>query len=73
MNLIAPLFLIVASAVIVPCHVIPGSGRLVDVDILELSESPGPGVGICCTSIGLGLRMVMELDLKVTLGMAERR
>ena len=27
----------------VACHVIPASGRLVDVDILELSESPWPG------------------------------
>ena len=30
-------------AVTVACHVIPASGRLVDVDIPELSESPWPG------------------------------
>ena len=60
-------------AVTVACHVIPVSGRLVDVDILELSESPWPGIGIFCTSMGLGRHMVKELDLKQTLGMAERR
>ena len=31
----------------VACHVIPVSGRLVDVDILELSKFQWPGVGIC--------------------------
>ena len=29
-------------AVTVACHVIPASGRLVDVDVPELSESPWP-------------------------------
>ena len=33
-------------AVTVACHVIPASGRLVDVDIPELSESPWPGLDI---------------------------
>ena len=33
-------------AVTVACHVIPASGRLVDVDIPELSESPWPGFDI---------------------------
>ena len=51
-------------------HVIPASGMLVEVDILEFLC---PGVGICHTSIGLELRMVKELDLKLTLGMTERR
>ena len=53
------------------CNV--ASGSLVDVDIPELSESPWPGVGIYHTSMGLGRRMGKELDLKLTLGMAERR
>ena len=48
-------------------------GSLVDVDIPELSESPGPGIDIFCASMGLGQRIVKELDLKLTLGMAERR
>ena len=61
------------SAVTVACHVIPASGRLVDVDIPELSESPWPGLDIFWTSMGLGRRIVKELDLKLTLGMAERR
>ena len=34
------------NAVTVACHVIPASGRLVDVDIPELSESPWPGLDI---------------------------
>ena len=34
--------------------VILASGRLVQVDILKLSEFPWPGVGTCHTSIGLG-------------------
>ena len=34
------------GAVTVACHVIPASGRLVDVDIPELSESPWPGLDI---------------------------
>ena len=34
------------NAVTVACHVIPASGRLVDVDIPELSESPWPGSDI---------------------------
>ena len=59
-------------AVTVACHVIPVSGRPVDVDILELSESPCSGVDIFYTNMGLGRRMVKELDLKLTLGMAER-
>ena len=33
-------------AVTVACHVILASGRLVDVDIPELSESPWPGSDI---------------------------
>ena len=49
------------------------SGSLVDVDIPELSESPWPGIDIFCTSMGLGRQIVKELDLKLTLGMAERR
>ena len=40
---------LIVTAVTVVCHVISASGRLVDVDILELSESPCSGVGICCT------------------------
>ena len=61
------------GAVTVTCLVIPASGRLVDVDILELSESSCYGAGICCTSMGRGRQMVKELDLKLTLGMAGRR
>ena len=60
----------------VACHVIPASGRLVDVDIPdipELSESPWPGFDIFCTSMGLGRQIEKELDLKLTLGMAEWR
>ena len=57
----------------VACHVIPASGRLVDVDIPELSESPWPGIDILCSSMGLGRQIVKALDLKLTLGMAERR
>ena len=53
------------------CNAAPGS--LVDVDISELSESSWPGIEIFCTSIGLGRQIVTELDLKLTLGMAERR
>ena len=34
------------GVVTVACHVIPASGRLVDVDIPELSESPWPGLDI---------------------------
>ena len=49
------------------------SGSLVDVDIPELSESPWPGIDIFCTSMGLGRWIVKELDLKLALGMAERR
>ena len=48
------------------------SGNLVEVDILELSKFPCRGVGICHTSIGLVLVM-KEIDLKLTMGMAERR
>ena len=47
------------------------SGSLVDVDIPELSESPWPGIDIFC--ISMGRQIVKELDLKLTLGMAERR
>ena len=36
----------IKKAVTVACHVIPASGRLVDVDIPELSESPWPGSDI---------------------------
>ena len=53
------------SAVTVACHVIPASGRLVDVDIPELSESPWPVLDIFWTS--MGRRIVKELDLKLTL------
>ena len=49
------------------------SGSLVDVDIPKLSESPWPGIYIFCTSMGLGRWIVKEFDLKLTLGMAERR
>ena len=49
-----------------PCNAL--SGSLVDVDIPELSESPWPGIDIFCTSM-----VVKELDLKLSLGMAERR
>ena len=57
----------------VACLVTPASGRLVDVDILELSESPCSGVDIFCTTMGLGDRYVVkELDLKLTLEMAEK-
>ena len=55
----------------VACHVIPASGRLVDVDIPKLSESPWPGIDIFCASMGLGQQIVKELDLKLALGMAE--
>ena len=44
------------------CHVIPASGRLVDVDIPELSESTWPGIGIFSTSMGLGRQIVEELE-----------
>ena len=49
--------------------VMQASGNQNEVDILELSMFPCHGVGICHTSIG----MVKDLDLKLTLGMAERR
>ena len=52
-------------AVTLAGHAIPASGRLVDVDILELSESPWPGFDFFCTSMVLGRQMVKELDLKV--------
>ena len=42
-------------------------------DILELSESPFSGVDIFCTSMELVQQMVNELDLKLTLGLIERR
>ena len=42
-------------------------------DILELSRFPCRGVSICHTSIELVLMMVKDIDLKLTLGMAERR
>ena len=45
----------------------------VDVDILELSESPCSGVDIFFTSMGLERQMVNELNLKLTLGLTERR
>ena len=57
----------------VACHVILASGRLVDVDILELSESPCSGADIFCASMGLGWQMVKELDLKLTMGVTERQ
>ena len=41
-------------AVTVACHVIPASGRLVDVDIPELSESPWPGFDIFLNQHGTG-------------------
>ena len=49
------------------------SGRLVAVDILELSQFPCPGVGISHSSMRLGLITAKELNLKLTLGMAETR
>ena len=55
----------------VVCHVITASGRLVDVDVLELSESLCSGIGIFCTSRGLERQMVKELDLILTLGLTE--
>ena len=55
------------------CHVIPASWRLVNVDILELTESPCSGVDIFCISMGLGRQMVKDLDLKLTLGLTESR
>ena len=61
-----------ARAATVACHVIPASGRLVDVDILELSEFSCSGAGICCTSMGLGQQMLKELDQKLTLEMDGR-
>ena len=42
-------------------------------NILKLSGFPCPGIGLCHSNIGRGLMMVKELDLKLTLGMAERR
>ena len=39
------------GAVTVACHVIPVSGRLVDGDILELSESPCSSIDFFCTSM----------------------
>ena len=51
--------------------VMQASGSLVDVDIPELSESPWPGIAILCTS--MGGQILKEFDLKLTLGMAERR
>ena len=45
----------------------------VEGDILELSRFPCHGVGSCHTSIELGLMMENEIDLKLTLGMDERR
>ena len=55
--------------------VIQAYGSLVEVDILQLSRFPCPCVDICDTIayIILGIRMANELDLKMTLGMAERR
>ena len=41
-------------AVNVVGHVIPAFGRLIDMNILELSESPWPSVGIFHTSTGTG-------------------
>ena len=38
----------------VACHVIPASGRLVNVDIPELSESPWPGIDIFLYQHGTG-------------------
>ena len=49
------------------------SGSLVDVAIPKLSESPWPGIDIFFTSMGLGRQIVKELDLKLTLGMVDRR
>ena len=55
------------------CHVIPVSGRLVDVDIPELSESPRPGFDIFCTSMGLERQMVNGIRPETDLGLTERR
>ena len=41
------------------------------VDILELSEFLSPDVGICQTNTRMG--MLKEIDLKMTLGMVEKR
>ena len=60
-------------AVTVTFHVIPVSGRLVDVDILELSESSCSAVDIFFSSMELERQMVKKLDLKLTLGLTERR
>ena len=49
------------------------SGNLVEVDILELSRFPCRGVGICQISIERVLMMAKEINLKLTLGMVERR
>ena len=53
--------------------VMQASGKLVEVDILELSRFPCCGVDIFYTSIVLVLMMVKEIDLKLTQGMSERR
>ena len=45
----------------------------VELNILELSRFPCFSFGIFQTGIGLGMMTVTEFDLKLTLGMAERR
>ena len=54
--------------------VMQASGSLVDVNIFwNCLEYPWPGDGIVHTSTALGWRRVKEFDLKLTLGMTERR
>ena len=49
------------------------SGRLVDVDIVELSRLPCRGFGIFHTIIVLGLVMVVEIYPKLRLGIIMRQ
>ena len=55
----------------VACHVIPASGRLVDVDIPELSESPWPGFDL--NQHGTWASDSEDIRPETALGMAERR
>ena len=48
-------------------------GKQALVDILDLSEVPWTLWGVYTPRSGLELRMVKELDLKLALGMNERR
>ena len=50
----------VTTAVTVACHIrVPGSGRVVDVDILELSESACSGVRTGAAADGEGICLVL--------------